>query len=69
MTVKIDAEEYDPLVRENGGRIEIKINGNTMSVDLRTIHGRMAARMLAYSIQAEDPGLARAILHRVGLEG
>jgi hypothetical protein len=36
---------------------------------LSTVHGRMAARAFAYSIAAEDPGLARAILDKVGREG
>jgi hypothetical protein len=59
----------EPVIRERKGKTEFSISGNTVSFDLGSIHGRMAARMYAYSIQAEDPGLARAILTRVGLEG
>jgi hypothetical protein len=45
------------------------IEGNLLAARLDTIHGRMAARALAYSLAADEPGVARAILDRVGREG
>ena len=64
------ADEDERLVQEDPrGKVLLVIEGNKMLVDLTTIHGRMAARMLAYSLAATDPGLARAILSRVGQEG
>lgn len=46
------------------------IEGNALVVRLDSIHGRMAARALAYSLaSAGDDALAKAILDRVGREG
>lgn len=56
-------------LREHDGSLEFVIEGNWVRFSLKTIHGRMAARMYAYSIQATDRALADAILERVGREG
>lgn len=42
---------------------------DVLLVRLNTIHGRMAARMFAYSIEATDPEGAREVLDTVGREG
>ena len=56
-------------LREQNGSLEFVLEGEWVRFRLTTIHGRMAARMYAYSIAATDPGLAKAILDRVGREG
>jgi len=57
------------IIREHNHIVEVEIAGDHLIVDLRTHDGRMAARMYAYSIADRDPGIARAILSRVGQEG
>lgn len=65
-----DSRTTEPIeLRERDGRLEFVIEGEWVRFSLRTIHGRMAARMYAYSIEATDKGLSDAILARVGREG
>ena len=42
---------------------------DVLLVRLNSVHGRLAARMVAYSIQAQDPEGAKAIFEVVGREG
>lgn len=53
----------------DGKRIEAFLSDNVAVFDPHSIHGRMAIRAYAYSIAAEDPGLAKAVLAVVGREG
>lgn len=42
---------------------------DVLLVRTNNVHGRMAARMLAYSLAATDPDTARELLNIVGREG
>jgi hypothetical protein len=68
----ISSYEPEPevaVVSRDGSHLEAAIDGQMFYCSLLTIHGRMAARVYAYSIAGEDPKVARAILAVVGKEG
>jgi hypothetical protein len=68
----LDNQELRPepeLTIMDGDRLEAFIDNGTFFCTFLAIHGRAAARAYAYSIAAEDPKTARAILQIVGREG
>ena len=72
MSPNISNAEGQPepeLIVMNGRRLDAALDTNMFYVSLLTIHGRAAARAYAYSLAAEDPTTARAILRIVGREG
>jgi hypothetical protein len=63
-------ERPDPeLVIMDGDTLDAAIDHEMFVVRLITIHGRAAVRAYAYSLAAEDPETAKAILKIVGREG
>lgn len=53
----------------DGNRLEVFLSDNVFAIDPHSIHGRMAIRAYAYSIAADDPATAKAILSVIGREG
>lgn len=70
MTLTNQESRPEPeLTIMDGEKLEAFIDNGTFFCSLLAIHGRMAARAYAYSIAAEDPKTAKAILKIVRREG
>lgn len=67
-TAEVDIGETVEIVVD-GNRLEVFLSDQVFAIDPHSIHGRMAIRAYAYSIAADDPATAKAILSVVGREG